>query len=265
MKRKTEIALLYFSKHFRKKIKLEEIAKIAGISPFYFHRIFVEENNCTPHNYLEDIRMRHATHIMEMYPNWSLMDVAFDCGYSSPSTFSRAFKKYHGVAPSKYVSPNDNIPNNIQLEKIKDFQIQYLSKKTFAVKKVPLLNHKLNLACQALIDDAPSDATLFGFILDAPFHVPIEQCRYFIGGEYVPIKKTSSILTMPAGYYTSIIVQGDFDTLLEIVSSKNQQINNKGYVIDSLIGYEKIVIPHKTKEFDYIKSTREIFIKIKRE
>lgn len=261
---KTEIALLYLSKHFRQKINLEELAQHAGISPFHFHRLFVEENDCTPRVYLENIRMEHAKHIMRVFPDWSMIDLAFDCGYSSPAIFSRAFKKYFGMAPSKFQAIMVEDILGPMPEQTKPVQVQYFSKKTFLVKKVMLVEEKLNKAYQALTQASPSSNTFWGVFLDAPFHKPPEQCRYFIGIQSEEAVEHSSTLTMPSGYYTSITVQGGFEQLKEKVFLMNEQIKKKGYVMDSLIGYEKLSAPKGNKPFDYKQSSREIFAKIKR-
>ena len=265
MKNKSERAILYFSKNFRKKINLDEVAKISGISPFYFHRKFVEENKCTPFAYLEKIRMQHATHIMGLFFDMSLIEVAFECGYSSPGIFSRAFKKYYGIAPSKYKSINIDVAEKYHQKKSEPIQIQYLSKKIITVKKVPLIEKELNIAFQQLVNKDNLRSTIYGFYLDVPFHIPPDECRYFIGSESAISDKNASTLTIDSGYYTSIIVQGGFDQLEEKMVVLNNQIKNKGYVIDSLQGFEKVMSFNKTTPFNYMLSQREIFVKIKRE
>ncbi len=265
MKSISEQVILYLSKHFRKKISLEELARIAGISTFHFHRKFVEENDCTPHAYLENIRMQHARHLMVLFPDLSLTDVAFDCGYSSPGIFSRAFKKFYGVAPSKYIPTEIIVPENIHLEITKPLQIHYLSKKIIAVQKVPLTEKALNHTCQQLIATMSSITAVWGLFLDAPFHVPLDQCRYFMGTESANSDRNTTVLTMPSGYYTTIKVTGGFDQLKEKMIILNEHIKSNGYGINSLTGYEKIDITQKTTAFNYLQSTREIFVKIKRE
>ena len=265
MAKKTEIAILYLSKNFRKKVNLDEIASISGISPFHFHRIFVKENNYTPFAYLETIRMQHATHIMTLFPNWSITDVAFECGYSSPGIFSRAFSKYYGVAPSKYKPKSLEAPKSKDIKEIEPIQIQYLPKKTIVVQKVPLIEEKLNNSYQRLINSSTSIKTVFGFYLDAPFHIPPKQCRYFIGIESEQTYKDTATLTIAAGYYTSIMVSGGFQLLKAKMIALNKQLNAKGYVIDSLIGHEKISVTKGTSQFNYMQTQRELFARIKRE
>lgn len=261
----SEIAILYLSKNFRKKIKLDDVAKTVGLSSFHFHRKFVEENNCSPFEYLENIRMQNASHLMGLFPDGSLTDVAFECGYSSPGIFSRAFKNYFGVSPSKYKPEVVAVPNDSELKNSKPVRIQYMAKKTLEVTKVTLSKKDLNRAYGNLIDTTDSSLVMYGVFLDAPFHLPPLECRYFIGKETSKTKNDESLLTIPSGYYTTLVTRGDFDHLKNKIVALNHQIQQKGYVIDSLIGHEKIV-PLKTKEpFNYMKMDRELFVKIKRE
>lgn len=264
MKQDSEKVILYLSKNFRKKITLAEIAKVANKSPFHFHRQFVAENNCTPQKYLEQIRMQHATHLLAAFPHWSLTDVAFDCGYSSPGIFSRAFKNFYGIPPSQHQPNNDIAAKKSTEEQTKPIDIQYLTKKTIAVKKVSLLEGKLNLAYQQLINKTASNSTLYGFYMDVPFHVPLEKCRYFIGLETNLSEKDASVITISSGYYTTLSIQGGFMQLKDKLVAINKKIQERGYALDSLMGHEKIIVTEKNIPFNYLKTMREIFIKIKR-
>lgn len=262
MKQESDKTILYLSKHFQKKISLKELAKEAGMSPFHFHRKFVAENNCTPQMYLERIRMDHASHLMTLFPNYALTDVAFESGYSSPGIFSRAFKKYYGIPPSQYERESVKKELKTTNDKSNDIKIQYRQKKSIAVKKVKLVEKELNFAVQGLIEKASKNITVFGFFLDSPFHVALEDCRFFIGATSSKVDQNSTILSIPSGYYTSITMTGGFDLIEEKLVLINSQIQAKGYVIDSLIGYEKILVKKESQPFEYMKSTREILIKI---
>lgn len=263
MERNFNATILYVSKNFRKKLSLEELAKTSGLSLFHFQRKFVERYNCSPQKYLEKIRMQHATHIISAFPNWSITQVAFESGYSSPGIFTRAFKNYFGIPPSKYKPQNEITEVNLNLDD--NPKIQYLSSKNILVQKSLLLNPNLNKAIRNILELKKSTKTIYGFFLDIPFHVPIPECRYYLGTETTQNNNDDSILTFPSGYYTSITIEGDFDQLKETVFGLNQKIQAKGYVIDSIIGYEKIHIEQNVLPLNYMRSTRELFMKIKRE
>jgi len=259
----SEKIILHLSKNFRKKIKLEDLARLAGQSPFHFHRNFVKENNCTPQNFLENIRMQHAKHILTMYPNWSMTDIAFECGYSSPGIFSRAFRNYFTIPPSKFVPEEIIVPK--KFENKAPLNIEYLTKKNISIQKVPLDDQKINHLVEKIRRNKIPQNTIYGVFLDVPFHVPKEKCRYFLGTEDSNDSNPTSSITFPAGFYTSLTIIGNFDDLGEKVRATNKQIQKNGYIIDSLIGFEKIRISNNEVPFDYYSTTREILIKIKRE
>jgi AraC-like DNA-binding protein len=59
----------------------------------------LEQEGTTYHDVLESVRRALA----ELYMNddsLSFVDIAFLLGYSDLSAFSRAFKRWHGVAPT---------------------------------------------------------------------------------------------------------------------------------------------------------------------
>lgn len=263
MKTDSEKIILYLSKNFRKKIKLEDLSRLVGQSPFHFHRNFVKENNCTPQIILENIRMQHAKHIMTIYPSWSMTEVAFECGYSSPGIFSRAFKNFFKIPPSKFVPKEIIIPE--KFEKREPLKIQYLTKKILSIKKVPLDDQKINHLVERMKKRTIPQNIIYGVFLDVPFHVPQEKCRYFLGIEDSNNLNPASTFTFPAGFYTSIIMIGDFDELGEKLGATNNHIMRNGYIIDSLVGFEKINISSDPISFDYYNTNREILIKIKRE
>lgn len=56
----------------------------------------------TPIRYIMRIRIRKAKELLENDPSVPLAEVAFQCGFEEPSSFSRTFKKFAGQTPSQY-------------------------------------------------------------------------------------------------------------------------------------------------------------------
>ena len=82
-------------------VKLEELAKIACFSEFHFHRIFTAVSGETLNNFTNRLRLEKAARLLR-YSDQSLLDLALECGFSSPATFSRAFSKTYGTTPSQF-------------------------------------------------------------------------------------------------------------------------------------------------------------------
>ena len=81
-------------------VSLEEVAAVAGYSPFHFLRIFRREVGLTPHGYQLKVRIDRALELLEA--GGPLVDVALDCGFADQSHLTRRFKQVVGVTPGEY-------------------------------------------------------------------------------------------------------------------------------------------------------------------
>ena len=266
MNQQTELALLFISIHFRENIKLDAIAESVGLSIYHFHRLFVREQGRTPQQYIEKVRLEHASHFMVLYPHLQLTEVAFECGYSSPACFSRAFKKFYSLSPSAYRSKHGLPEPEMRREGNCSIAIRYLPSIRAEVQKVNLDGPALSDSCQKLSARHHSPTHAIGFFLDVPAHKPLGDCRYYLGTESLPGSSgsTKNILIMPAGYYTTINIKGAFDQMTGSLYNLWERIMASGYVIDSLTGYEKIPLTSNQATFDYFLADRELFIKVRR-
>lgn len=89
--------------HLSEPITLDMLAAEACFSPYHFHRIFTALTGDTPRDYIERVKLEQAAKQLCAYPNKTISEVAEVCGFSSVSTFSRSFKKYHRVTPSELI------------------------------------------------------------------------------------------------------------------------------------------------------------------
>ena len=100
-------AILYIEENLQKKLVLEDIARKAHFSPYHFHRLFSAVVGETLNNFISRKRIeRAASHLMNK-KNIPVTEVADRVGFSSLSSFSRAFKKFYGMSPLEFreVSP----------------------------------------------------------------------------------------------------------------------------------------------------------------
>src|SRR6202167_226857 len=84
-----------------RQVKLKELARVACFSEFHFHRIFGAVSGETLNNFTKRLRLEKAARLLR-YSDQNLIDLALECGFSSPSTFSRAFQKAYDIAPSRF-------------------------------------------------------------------------------------------------------------------------------------------------------------------
>ncbi|MCM1508308.1 MAG: AraC family transcriptional regulator [Ruminococcus flavefaciens] len=92
-------ALDYIENHITEKLDYTEIAEQAYCSVFYFQKIFNALCGMTVGEYIRNRRLTLAG--SELYSMKSkIIDIALKYGYESPESFTRAFKKFHGITPS---------------------------------------------------------------------------------------------------------------------------------------------------------------------
>lgn len=92
----------YMKQHYKEKISLDHIAANMYLSTFYISKIFKSETGDTPINYLIQLRMEKAKELLRKYPSASIQEIADEVGYSDTYHFSKLFKKYCGLSPSRY-------------------------------------------------------------------------------------------------------------------------------------------------------------------
>jgi AraC family transcriptional regulator len=80
---------------------LDRLAGQAGLSKFYFNRLFKNTTGMSPSRYHITLRMDKARRLLRESKR-SVVDVALDVGYANPSHFARLFRRETGLSPSDY-------------------------------------------------------------------------------------------------------------------------------------------------------------------
>lgn len=71
----------------------------------YLRKLFQKEMGLTPLKYMIDLRMKRAKSMLAAAwtREYSVAEVAENCGFSDALYFSRVFKKYYGCSPTEFV------------------------------------------------------------------------------------------------------------------------------------------------------------------
>ena len=93
-------AIDYIEEHITEEIDYEEAAKRAYSSSFHFQRVFGIMCGFTLGEYIRRRRLTLAGNEL-LTKDIKVIDVALKYGYETPESFSRAFQKFHGIAPSQ--------------------------------------------------------------------------------------------------------------------------------------------------------------------
>ena len=91
----------FIKKHCGEKLSLEDIAGSAGISTRECTRCFQRCINTSPNVFLTQTRVRMAADMLAGTSK-SIIEISEDCGFSSPSYFTKVFREMMGCTPKDY-------------------------------------------------------------------------------------------------------------------------------------------------------------------
>ena len=94
-------AKAYIHENYSRDISLDDVSKEVNVSPYYFSKLFKEEEGENFIEYLTRIRMEKARELLAK-PGMSIKEISMACGYSDPNYFSRLFKKQMDQTPREY-------------------------------------------------------------------------------------------------------------------------------------------------------------------
>lgn len=102
---KLKKALAYVEENYAEEIRISDIADASYISESYLRKIFAENYNMTPIQYVNFVRISHACKILQKEAI-SITDVARRVGFDNMSTFIKNFKGITGKTPKIWVKEN---------------------------------------------------------------------------------------------------------------------------------------------------------------
>ena len=91
----------WLAEHVAEEFNLDRLAAQAGLSKFYFNRLFKSAMGVSPSRCQINLRMDKAKRLLRETKK-SVVDVALDVGYANPSHFAQLFRRETGLAPSDY-------------------------------------------------------------------------------------------------------------------------------------------------------------------
>ena len=224
--------LIYIHTNLDEELSLEKLASIASFSPFHFHRVFRGMTGKSLAIYVRNLRLEKAALDLKQ-SSISITDLAFNSGYETVESFTRAFKKQYKICPSNYRKQDikkiifnnfkiDFLPSkgglsmNVKLEKQK-------------LRKVAYVGHKgsynqCSKAWETLCSWAGPKGLLgpkteyLGLCYDDPDVTPAEKIRYdacIMVDDNITIDNSASIKIqdIPEGKYAIAIHQGPYDKL----------------------------------------------------
>ena len=93
-------AAIYTLDHFTEPITLAEVAEKLGTGAPYLSTVFHKTMGRTYNSWLRELRIEHAKRLL--VGDGSIIEIAMDCGFGTPSHFSKAFRDLVGMTPGEY-------------------------------------------------------------------------------------------------------------------------------------------------------------------
>lgn len=262
------LAIDYATTHLTEPLRLERMARAAGLSPFHFHRIFQALVGETPADFVKRLRLERALTMMAHGKESSLTDIALSCGFASSSDFSRSFKQRYGASPRAFdlkawlashaseleertlgTAANQRLKRLPAHDNPDGFRVRIrdLPARTVAYIRVddPYKDGAVVNAVERLVAWAErrgvADAQWLGYQWDNPEITPLEQCRYYVAVEADGFAPRGEIgrFRFPAMTVAEVEIRGTIDLELRALQWLYREwLPRSRYVPDDQPGFE---------------------------
>ena len=185
-KSRIDAVIDYILKNLNNDISLQALSNVANYSPYHLQKIFKQVIGKTPKQYIIKLKIETSLHLIIIHPHKSIIEIATECGFSSPSVFSRAFKNYFGVSPEKI----STLTTKEKVEILK--KINHLP--TFKVGK----NYESTNDIELIVRITKIE-TVKGVYLNTPFNDSIQIQQSF--KDLMQLVKTHDIFNADSKYF----------------------------------------------------------------
>lgn len=230
-------AIDHVTRHLDAPLRLEDVAEVACVSPYHFHRVFKAVTGETLNAFVKRTRLERAVFLMSHANPPSLADVALACGFSGASDFSRSFRQHFGVPPSAFDARTWRDSGRAMLETTVapsllprlpagdnpdgfEARIRSLPERYVAYIRVlkPFEHGNVPSAAARLVDWATAQnlagGQWLGYMWEDPDIVPLDKCRYDVGVEVppsTPVPGGLGLQVFPAMNVAEIVLDGPID------------------------------------------------------
>ncbi|MCU0401696.1 MAG: GyrI-like domain-containing protein [Algoriphagus sp.] len=221
-----------------KDFALNELAFFSTYSPWHFHRMFFQFQSENVKDYVRRLRLEKAAFEIKT-TSFPILEIAFEAGYTSQESFTKAFRKNLGITPAAYRRKFQTKKRQIMgLEALAKFGIH---SKDICIKQISSFNllYKRHIGPYELMPGFPEDKSFLrsfdewlgknkkstndskwiGISQDDPDITNPNKIRFDFG---IPVPKKIQIpaglgiQTVPGGERLQIRVRLDYEKLPEV-------------------------------------------------
>ncbi len=247
----------YVYKYIDTNINIDELCLELNVSKFHLHRIFKDEFGKNIYESIKSIRLQKASNLLITNKYSTITDISKMTGYSSQTSFLRAFKQRFNMTPKewknggykeysnkivqKITNQNDNnnffdvTPTIVKMPEIKGYYIRHQGydrsiKQTWQKLQTWIYTNDIKEYKQMALHH------------DNPIITPLEECQYIaiVSLENDELKDvTLPSLIIPKGIYAKFSLSGKYGDVIKLI-----QWVYHYWLIDS--GYETTTNPSYT-------------------
>lgn len=176
--------IAYMKEHLDEPLTSQQLANLAGYSPFHFSRLFKKTTGISVRQYLSALRVESGK--SELLKESSLLlKIGMRVGLTSPGTFNSRFKQFVGLSPQKFRSTSESLH-----EYVSQYKYKPLSSKNEPLNNLPRVQCRIK---------APSDFHGLIFVGLFPRAIPDQKP---VAGTAVNLKHRTCVITgIPPGAY----------------------------------------------------------------
>ncbi|WP_018915640.1 AraC family transcriptional regulator [Vreelandella zhanjiangensis] len=231
--------LFHIHRDISRPLSAKALADVAAYSEQHFHRLFKRVVGESIHQYIRRVRMEYAANQLMFDSHSSVLDIANRCGFSSASSFNKAFNSIFHCSPTTWRQQEQP---SLEKNYLKDpdvalgFQsiagqalpsprIIETPTRFVAYKRHHGYNRSIQEAWMTLIAWAKAEQRdtnrQYGLHHSNPAWVELEQCHYVACLEIdTPVSRHSIIsqLVIPEGLHAVFHLTGKYGELLPQIS-----------------------------------------------
>jgi AraC-like DNA-binding protein len=99
----------YLDSKYQYPVRLDEVAKLVGMTPAYLSHFITKNLGFSFHDYLNNLRFEHA--LRQIDRDLPLSDISNGSGFSDLKYMTKAFVKNTGLTPTQYRERNQEVKN----------------------------------------------------------------------------------------------------------------------------------------------------------